>query len=163
MSMEKKFQVVFTEEEKRNLSAYLKGIEEILKDKVIQLTPEDCQYYGKLGAKTVGWAKEMYQDVDNNQFLVPPFVNFQEWSVDEEAREILTNCEVSLTNLLQQVEDTNKRVGFDIVEACHSMYQHVRLMSIKNMPGFKAFFEKWKKHYIRRKTKSPSDSSSTTM
>jgi hypothetical protein len=45
------------------LNAYLKRIEDILKDKAIQLTPEDCQYYGKLGPKTVSWAKEMYQDI----------------------------------------------------------------------------------------------------
>jgi hypothetical protein len=39
MSKEKKLQIAFTEEEIKSINAHLQGLEDILKSKMIQLTP----------------------------------------------------------------------------------------------------------------------------
>ena len=161
MSKEKKLQIAFTEEEIKSINAHLQGLEDILKSKMIQLTPEDSRKYGKLGKNTIGWAKEVHDDTVNNPFLVPDFVDPEEWARYTALIDLLTPFSVKLTNLAKQLEDTNRRIGFEVVEACHEVYDFARFYSKKDKPGFKAIFERWSQRY-KKKSKKSSDNVAQT-
>jgi len=161
MSKEKKLQIAFTEEEIKSINAYFQGLEDILKSKMIQLTPEDSKKYGRLGKKTVGWVKEVHDDTVNNPFLVPDFVDPEEWARYLMLIEMLTPFSVKLTNLAQQLEDTTRRIGFEVVDSCYEVYDFVRFYSTKDKPGFKAIYEKWSMHYKRKSKKNTENITST--
>jgi hypothetical protein len=90
----------------------------------------------------------------NNPFLVPDFVDPEEWARYTALIDLLTPFSVKLTNLAKQLEDTNRRIGFEVVEACHEVYDFARFYSKKDKPGFKAIFEKWSQRYKKKSKKS---------
>ena len=121
---------------------------------MIQLTPEDSKKYGKLGKQTVGWVKEVHDDTVNNPYLVPDFVDPEEWVRYIALVDPLTPFTVKLSNLDQQLEDTTRRIGFEVVDACNEVYDFVRFYSKKDKPGFKVIYEKWSLHYKRKSKKN---------
>ena len=162
MSNEKKLQIAFTEEEIKALNAHFQGLEDILKGKMIQLTPEDSKKFGRLGKQTVGWVKEVHDDTLNNPFLVPDTVDPEEWARYTALLELLTPFAVKISNLAQQLEDTTRRIGFEVVDACHEVYDFARYNSKKDKPGFKVIFEKWSLHF-KRKSKKTADTTAVKM
>jgi hypothetical protein len=161
MSNEKKLQIAFTEEEIKSINAYFQGLENILKSKMIQLTPQESKKFGKLGKQTVGWVKEVHDDTLNNPYLVPDYVDADEWARYTALVNLITPFSVKLTNLAQQLEDTNRRIGYEVVDACNEVYDFVRFYSSKDKPGFKSIYEKWSMHY-KRKSKKNSDNVDST-
>lgn len=47
--MKKKTSDAFAEEALKSINTYLQGLENILKSKMVQLTPDDRKKFGKLG------------------------------------------------------------------------------------------------------------------
>jgi hypothetical protein len=162
MSKERKLQIAFTEEEIKSINAHFQGLEDILKSKMIQLTPEESRKYGRLGKQTIGWAKEIHDDTLNNPFLVPEFVDAEEWARFTALVNLLTPFTVKLKNLAQQLEDTNRRIGFEVVDACNEVYDFARYYSKKDKPGFKIIYEKWSLRYKKRTKKNTENLAQTS-
>jgi len=137
------------------LDAALTTIEGILNPKVIALTPEENQLYGKMGNETENYAKMVFDDTNTNPNLVPPHVDKVEWTKDVEARAAIAPRLSRINDLAAKLDQTNRLIGFDIFNAVSSTYTYTKYMAKENNPGFSAYFEKWKVQYAKNKSRTP--------
>jgi hypothetical protein len=150
MAIDNLIDIEFTDKELTDIDAHLDGIEGIIKNKVVQLTPKESKRYGKLGNETENWAKMIQEDSKVAPELVPVFVDKAAWARDEKARGQLSPRASRLENISRQVTDTNRLLGFDIFQVCSSVYQNTRFLSTKNAPGSKAYYDKWKVQFEKK-------------
>jgi hypothetical protein len=143
--------IEFTDDEIATILNHLNSVEAIFKDKMIQLTPKESQYYGRLGNETEALVKEINQDVLHNPFLLPTHVDETIWLKSNKTREVLNTFATKLANLNQQVLDSNRKVGFSISKMCTAIYRNAKNLTLQNVVGYKVFFNSWKVHYFNRR------------
>jgi hypothetical protein len=148
--------ISFTETEVESINRCILELEQILKTKTVQLTAEQSHFYGKLGKEKEKWAEEMHKDVTLDSQLIPPYMDLTDWNELEKLRGSLNGMVNRFTKITQQLVHTNRVVGFNLYYECKNFYEHVKLMSTKNMPGFKFYYDKWSTIFDRkRKVKTP--------
>jgi hypothetical protein len=148
--------ISFTETEVESINRCILELEQILKTKTVQLTAAQSHFYGKLGKEKEKWAEEMYKDVTLDSHLIPPYMDLTDWNELEKLRGSLNGMVNRFTKITQQLVHTNRVVGFNLYHECKNFYEHVKLMSTKNMPGFKFYYDKWSTIFDRkRKVKTP--------
>jgi hypothetical protein len=148
--------ISFTETEVESINRCILELEQILKTKTVQLTAAQSHFYGKLGKEKEKWAEEMYKDVTLDSHLIPPYMDLTDWNELENLRGSLNGMVNRFTKITQQLVHTNRVVGFNLYHECKNFYEHVKLMSTKNMPGFKFYYDKWSTIFDRkRKVKTP--------
>ena len=148
--------ISFTETEVESINRCILELEQILKTKTVQLTAAQSHFYGKLGKEKEKWAEEMHKDVLLDTQLTPPYMDLKDWEELEKLRETLNGMINRFTKITQQLVHTNRVVGFNLYHECKNFYEHVKLMSTKNMPGFKFYYDKWSTIFDRkRKVKTP--------
>jgi hypothetical protein len=150
MALSNLIDIEFTDQELKDLDAHLDGIQAIIKNKVVQLTPKESQRYGKLGNETENWVNMIHADSKQAPDLVPVFIDKAAWDKDEKARDQLSDRATRLADLSRQVTDTNRLLGFDIFNTCSTVYQNARFLSTKNAPGSKAYYDKWKVQFEKK-------------
>jgi hypothetical protein len=143
--------IEFTDDEIATILNHLDSVEEIFKEKMIQLTPKESQYYGRLGNETEALVKEINQDIFHNWFLLPTHIDKDIWLKNNKTREVLNAFAIKLANLNQQVLDSNRKVGFSISKMCTAIYRNAKNLTLQNVVGYKLFFEKWRVHYFNRR------------
>jgi hypothetical protein len=83
-------------------------------------------------------------------------MDLTDWNELEKLRGSLNGMVNRFTKITQQLVHTNRVVGFNLYHECKNFYEHVKLMSTKNMPGFKFYYDKWSTIFDRkRKVKTP--------
>lgn len=142
--------IAFTPAELKQMDDALDKLESIFKGKLVQLTPTESQQYGKLGNKNENWSNMIHADSKTAPDLIPPFIDKTEWAKDELARDQLSIRATRLENLAQQVNDTNRVIGFDIYQTCLSIYKNCKYLSTQDMPGAKTYYEKWSAQFPGR-------------
>lgn len=150
MALDNLIDIEFTEQELTDLDAHLDGIQAIIKDKVVQLTPKESKRYGKLGNERENWAKMILTDSKTAASLVPSFIDTKSWDKDVKAREQISPRASKLANISRQVTDTYRLLGFDIYQTCGSVYQNARYLSTQNAPGSKSYYDKWKVQFDKK-------------
>lgn len=135
--------IEFTTAELKQMDDALTQLENVFKNKVVQLTAKESQRYGKLGNQTENWSNMIYADSKTATNLIPSFIDQKEWAKDEIVRDQLSLRATRLENLAQQVLDTNRVIGFDIYQTCLTVYNNCKYLSTQNMPGAKTYYEKW--------------------
>jgi hypothetical protein len=142
--------ISFTASEVESINKCILELEQMLQSKTVQLTKEQSRYYGKLGKEKEKWAEEMYKDVTLDSQLIPPYMDLTDWNELEKLRGSLNGMVNRFTKITQQLVHTNRVVGFNLYHECKNFYEHVKLMSTKNMPGFKFYYDKWSTIFDRK-------------
>jgi uncharacterized circularly permuted ATP-grasp superfamily protein len=149
--------IEFTDAELTQMDQALLILETIFKDKAVQFTPKESQKYGKLGDETENWVNMIYTDTETATDLVPQFVDRTEWAKDEKVRNQLSKRSTRLENIATQIADTNRLVGFDIYQTCRSVYNNTKYLSTQNIPGAKAYYEKWSTQFKGKNRKKENE------
>ncbi len=135
--------IEFTDAELTQMDQAITTLETIFKNKAVQFTPKESQRYGKLGDETENWVNMIYTDTETATDLVPVFIDRAEWAKDEKVRGEMSRRVTRLESIATQITDTNRLVGFDIYQTCRSVYNNTKYLSTQNVPGAKAYYEKW--------------------
>ena len=148
--------ISFTASEVESINKCILELEQILQSKTVQLTKEQSRYYGKLGKEKEKWAEEMHKDVSLDSQLIAPYMDVTNFNELEKLRGTLSGMINRLTKITQQMVHTNRVVGFNLYHECKNFYEFVKLMSTKNMPGLKFYYDKWSTIFHKRnKVKTP--------
>ena len=150
MAIDNVHQVEFSDAEIKVLNDAILAIEEVLKNKTVQLKADDARHYGKLGKATEGWAVQVLQDATNNPMLVPSHVDAEIWVKNAKAHEILSPLAKRLESIAVQMNDTNRVIGYNIVLACSAVYRTAKEFCYQNVVGYKVYFDKWKVQFANR-------------
>jgi len=150
MAIDNMLQVEFSDAEIKVLNDAVLAIEEVLKNKTVQLNADDSHHYGKLGKATEGWAIQVFQDANSNPMLVPQHIDANIWAKNAKAHEILSPLAKRLESITLQMKDTNRVIGYNIVLACTAVYRNAKELCLQNVVGFKVYFDKWKVQFANR-------------
>jgi hypothetical protein len=156
MAIDNVHKVEFTEAEIKVLNDAIAAIEQVFKNKAVQLTKEEGRHFGKLGKESEGWAIAVHQDVVSNPMLIPAHIDAEVWAKNELAREVLSPLTKRLENITQQIKDTNRVVGYSLILACKAVYKNAKVLSEQNVLGFKLYYDKWKVQFANKGRKKAS-------
>ncbi|WP_148639404.1 hypothetical protein [Aquimarina longa] len=125
----------FSSEDLKKINHALTTIEDTISGKVINLTADERQQYGKLGNKTENWVKKVNQYMEQKPELVPFYLDKEEFDKDTQAREDIIPVLRRMTSVFESLDDTSKLLSTDIYNAAIAYYRNIKLISQQNVPG----------------------------
>ena len=153
----------FTAEEQEKITTALNTIREVVEGKVINLTPEERQMYGRINDKTENWIEKIHYYMNENPQMVPFYINTEEFNKDVEARNTLMPYLKKMASISESVEDTGMLLSHDIYNTALSFYRHMKLVSNQNVPGTTSIYEDLKSRFPGRPSSVPEEPEDSQM
>lgn len=124
-----------------DFTAAITTINNILKDKVVNLTPEERSKLYKMRNTRVSFAQRCMLYAQNNPALVPSFANYPEAQKDYNYYNQLLNLTQLTTGLAETLDDTLMATGSEVLQFCLIFYNNVKLAAQQNIPGSTSIYE----------------------
>jgi hypothetical protein len=147
----------FTEQEVDKINEAITTIEQIINDKVINLTPEERQLYGKLGDRTENWVKKVKEYMEQKPELVPFYLDKSEFDKDYSVRETIIPILRRINAVHESLDDTAKLVSTDIYNASLAYYRNIKLVSHQNVPGTSNMYKDLSNQFPGRNSSVPEE------
>jgi hypothetical protein len=158
MSLNNLISMSFEEQELEQINNALLTIENIIEDKVINLTPEEKQLYGKIGDKTENWVLKVSRYMMQKPELVPFYLNKEEFDRDQKARKEIMPLLNRISSLQESLDDTAKLLSTDVYNAALAYYRNIKLVAQQNVPGTSVIYEELSGQFPGRPSSVPEKS-----
>jgi hypothetical protein len=127
---------------------------------VTPLTPSERQTVPKMGEKTFSFVEKSFELAKLNPDLCPPYLDMNAFTEDfRDARGLLPLL-VTLSQVVENIEDTQLLAGSEAYLAALTFYNSVKQAASQDVSGAKAVYEELKKRFPR--TKRRNDNPNTT-
>ena len=157
MSLKNLISVGYTQEEVDQINQHLAGIQEIIKVKVINLSPEERQQYGRINDRTENWIVKVDSHMKQRPELVPFYINKEEFDKDMEARNKMKPILNSIASLQESLDDTSKLLSHDIYNTAISYYRNIKIIAQQDVPGTTTIYEDLKSQFPGRPSSVPEE------
>ena len=157
MSLDNLVSAVLTAEEQNFILNALAQLEETLKGKVINLTPEEKQIYGRIGNKTENWIEKVKMWIDQKPETVPYYLDLEEFRRDTEFRGTVKPFLARLKMLEESLMDTSTLLSQDIYNFALAYYRNIKLVARANVPGASEIFADLSSQFPGRPSSVPED------
>jgi len=157
MSLKNLISVGYTQEEVDQINQHLAGIQEIIKGKVINLSPEERQQYGRINDRTENWIVKVDSHMKQRPELVPFYINKEEFDKDMEARNKMKPILNSIASLQESLDDTSKLLSHDIYNTAISYYRNIKIIDQQDVPGTTTIYEDLKSQFPGRPSSVPEE------
>ena len=135
MSLNNLASVSFTTAELNQLDDAITQINTVLKDKTINLTPEQRQQYSRINEQNKLFVNKAKLIMEQNPTLVPSFIDKEEYDKDFAAREALEQRLLQLKGLTEQMSDTKILLDYDNYHDSITFYRNIKYLAGENVPG----------------------------
>ncbi len=125
----------FTAEELSTLDNALNQIREVLKGKMVNLSPEERTQYGAIAEQNKLFVDKAKNYMEKYPEFVPPFVDKAEFDKDYALRKVLEDRLIMLTGITEQVSDTKKLADNDNYQNALTFYRNIKFLSKEDVPG----------------------------
>ena len=157
MSLKNLISVGYTQEEVDQINQHLAGIQEIIKGKVINHSPEERQQYGRINDRTENWIVKVDSHMKQRPELVPFYINKEEFDKDMEARNKMKPILNSIASLQESLDDTSKLLSHDIYNTAISYYRNIKIIAQQDVPGTTTIYEDLKSQFPGRPSSVPEE------
>ncbi len=158
MSIAKKVNVQFTDEQKATIEAAIKSLKDTLGPVLISLTPTEKQSMLILGDKSLSFVNKNLMFSKQNPEFMPSYLNQSEWEIDLRGWNTLAPYNSQLTELSSLLNDTIAQCGNEAYRQSLTYYNNVRQAAKDNVPSAKPIYEELKQQYPNhRKSKEVAD------
>ncbi len=144
MALENLISLSFSEEELSNLDTHIAGIRTILKDKMVNLTPEKRRQYGRIANQNKLLVDKAKRFMEQHPHFIPNFLDKEEFDRDYNTRKQVEDRVKLLENVTQQLLDTKTLLDHDNYTNALSFYRMVRYLAGENEVGAKPVYEDMK-------------------
>lgn len=151
MALDNLISVSFTSEELTKISAAIEQINTVLKDKAINLTPEDRRQYGSIADRNKLLVDKVKFYMEKAPTTVPKTIDKAEFDRDYVAREQMETPLRELTMVAEKLRDTKTLLDYDNLQAAQAYYRYVKYLASQNEPGTTTIYQDLKLHYPGRK------------
>lgn len=151
MALDNLISVSFTSEELTKISAAIEQINTVLKDKAINLTPEDRRQYGSIADRNKLLVDKAKFYMEKAPTTVPKTIDKAEFDRDYAAREQMETPLRELTMVAEKLRDTKTLLDYDNLQAAQAYYRYVKFLSEQNEPGTTTIYQDLRQHYPGRK------------
>lgn len=133
--MENRISFFLTEEEKSKIDEAFATIWDILRPKVVNLSPDDIREMLHMGNKHMSFVIKAGEIAKKNQHLVPDFIDMEAFQVDLNATSNLRDLHRSLESLSNSVSDTLALSGSEALQAALAFYGYLKVAEKSNVEG----------------------------
>ncbi|GET46770.1 MAG: hypothetical protein Q4A09_04490 [Capnocytophaga felis] len=146
--------VIFTTEELQKLDEALQSIENVLKGKTFNLTPDERRQYGSIAEQNKLFVNKCKELMEQYPQFVPSFLDKAEFDRDYQARQQIETRLIRLKTFTEQLSDTKVLLDNDNYYNSITFYRNVKFLSVQNIPGIKTLYEQLKQFFKggRKKT-----------
>lgn len=162
MAKENFISVVFSQEELDRMDNLLSQLEEIVKDKFINLTAEERMEHARVGNKTEDWISRVKTFMAQYPDLVLRHINTEEFNRDFVARQALLPRLLRLQAIAARVDDTALLLGSDLYHNAITFYKGVKAMAQTNAPNAKTIYDDLKVQFPGRRVSKKKDKDEPT-
>lgn len=117
---------------------------------LINMTLEERRTHLKMGDRSFPFVGKSLDYSKSNDFLVPPFLEVNEFDKDMILISQLTQIERPLLGITEGISDTKLRAGSEAYSAALLFYQAVKLAAQMNIPGVKSIYEDLRERFPSR-------------
>ncbi|ATA74025.1 hypothetical protein CAPN010_04340 [Capnocytophaga cynodegmi] len=139
--------VVFTAEELQKLDEALQNIENVLKGKTFNLTPDERRQYGSIAEQNKLFVNKCKEFMEQYPQFVPSFLDKEEFDRDYQARQQIETRLIRLKTITEQLSDTKVLLDNDNYFNSITFYRNVKFLSGQNVPGIKTLYEQLKQFF----------------
>jgi hypothetical protein len=154
MPLDNLIEVVFTEEEEAKINSAIKVINEVLEDKVVNLTPIERCKYSRVNNRTINWIEKIDTYMEQKPELIPFYLDKEKFDKDKTAFLKFMSLNNRLLSLQETVKDTSILLGKDVYNSAISFYQNIRVISEQNVPGITHIYEDLSQQFPGRNKKT---------
>ena len=148
MAFENLISIQFTEAELAQLDAAMASIAQVLRDKTINLTPEQRQQYGRIAEQNKLFVNKAKEYMEQNMQHVPAFIDKAEFDQDFQARTQIESRITQLQGLVEQLSDTKTLLDHDNYHNAITFYRNIKFLSYENVPGTTTLYEGMKQFFV---------------
>jgi hypothetical protein len=141
MALENLISIAFSKEETDKINKSIEDINDVLANKVINLTPDERKQYGRINNRTEAWIDKINTYMEQNPKLVPFYLDKNEFDKDREARKEFLDILKKINSLQEGMEDTGMLLSTDIYHAALAFYHNVRIASNQNVAGVTTIYK----------------------
>ena len=141
MAIDNLITVSFNADEVKQINKALNTIETVIKGKVVNLTPEEKQLYGKLGDNTENWVAKVSSYMDQKPGLVPFYLDKDEFNRDQKSRKAILPILNRISSIQESLDDTAKLISTDVYNNALAYYRNIKLVSQQNVPGTTTIYQ----------------------
>lgn len=135
MALDNLFTVEFTPDELLQIDNGLNMVEQVLKNKTHNLTPDERRQYGRIAEQNKLLVNKARDYMNQYPDLVPGYIDRDEFERDYQARTQIEQRLIRLEGLTEQLSDTKTLLDHDNYNNALSFYRTMRLLSRENVPG----------------------------
>lgn len=161
MAIDNLITVSFKPEEVKQINEALFTIEKIIKDKVVNLTPEEKQLYGKIGDNTENWVSKVTGYMEQKPELVPFYLDKEEFKRDQESRKAILPILNRISSIQESLDDTAKLISTDVYNSALAYYRNIKLIAQQNVPGTTGIYQDLANQFPGRPSAVPEESQDT--
>ena len=133
--------ISFTPQEEQDFKQALNTMAQILKGKVVNLTPEERMKYARINNKTEEWVKKVGSYMDQEPQLIPIYLKKANYDADVKARNTIKPWLRSIVSINESLEDTAILLGNDIYNASIAYYRNIKITARQNVAGTTAIYQ----------------------
>lgn len=162
MALDNLISITLTDEEVKALNDAVTSINKVLKDKVVNLTPDERRQYGSIADRNKILVDKCKKYMEQNPETIPMVLDKDEFDRDYKAREQMTTPIMQLSQVLEKLQDTKTLLDHDNYQASIAYYRYIKYLSTQNEPGTTTIYNDLKQHYKRKATTENTPKNTTT-
>lgn len=153
MALDNLISVEFSSEELKKISEALTSIEEVMRSKTINLSPEERQQYGRIADRNKVLVDKCKTYMEQYASLLPPTLDKAEFDRDYKARTEIDPLIKRLSVIETMFSDMKTLLDFDNFNAAVAYYRYVKFLASQNSAGMSAVYADLKAYYQHRSSK----------
>ncbi|MCT4638604.1 MAG: hypothetical protein N4A72_12965 [Bacteroidales bacterium] len=157
MSIDDLINISFEQDEIDEIKRSLTSIKDILKSKVINLSPEERKSYGRINTKTENWIDRVFGYMEQRPEITPFYIDKEKFSADIEARKTIMPIINELNSITEGLDDTNKLLSTDVYNTALAYYRNIKLVSKQNVSGTTSIYEDLSRQFPGRRSSTPEE------
>lgn len=163
MALDNLISVTLTAEEVQTINDAITSLNNVLKDKVVNLSPDERRQYGSIADRNKVLVDKCKDYMDRNPETVPHILDKAEFDRDYAARKQMELPARSLNSIIEKLEDTKTLLDHDNYQAAVAYYRYIKYLASQNEPGTTSIYDDLKQHYKRKATpQEPTDNTPAT-
>ncbi len=147
MALDNLISFELTAAELTEIDAALENIAKIIEGKVVNLTPEERNQYGRIGNRTENWIEKVKRYMDGNASLIPNYISKPEYDKDYAARKTLQPRLNKLNAIVESLDDTQKLISTDLYTNSIAFYRNLKVAAQQNVPGSTVMYQDLKAQF----------------
>ncbi len=160
MALDNLISLTLTAEEVQTINDAIASLNNVLKDKVVNLSPDERRQYGSIADRNKVLVDKCKDYMEQNPETIPPVLDKAEFDRDYAARKQLELPVRSLNRIIEKMQDTKTLLDHDNYHGAMAYYRYIKYLASQNEPGITSIYSDLKKHYKHKAAENePEDSS----